>query len=102
MPIHSSLGASQSFQLVNFEMQDHIRHYSKEMWKIVVNGFNLVDHDNLTPHEAYDDQLNDFTCMLIRKGLSNGIKEPYFHIKFTMELCDRILLSKTGISTLQL
>lgn len=39
--------------------------------------------------------------MLIKKGLSESMQEPYFRIESAKVLWDSILLSKTGTSTLQ-
>ena len=41
--------------------------------------------NNLSPWEAYDDQLKDFACILIRTGLLESMKEP--------RICRHVLIS---------
>lgn len=75
---HSRLQRGGKFSSWKYEMQDHNKSTSKDMWRIVVNNFNPVNHNNLTSQETFDDQLNASACMLVRKGLFEGENETYF------------------------
>src|SRR4051812_20675928 len=52
-----------------YRMKRHLKGSSKELWRIIQDGFHPYDRHNMTPREYYDNSINSHALVVIGNGL---------------------------------
>ena len=106
MPHINNSGAPPHFDETHFSywktaMESHLRSCSEELWEVVVNGYNLVNPNNLTGREFYDRQLNATACDKIRSAVHRTLHDQVSNLQSAKELWERIVVIEEGTNLIQ-
>ena len=82
-------------------MESHVCSSSVQLWRVIKNGFNPHDPNNLTPSEVVDEQLNATAKHMLQKAMTKESVDHIWSFKTAKEAWDYLVALYEGNTSIQ-